>query len=139
MNCLKCRLYDSTNIKFVICTFIFFLIFLTFGILFVTKYQILIIGITFFILAFIQLMFSIANFSGCEIICCYNRHNTVLHSIIYDSNNNNDLEKPICSICLDNYDRVPAVAVRCGHAFHLACINEWQSIKPNCPMCRAPI
>ena len=39
-----------------------------------------------------------------------------------------------CSICLeDNPDYTLSM---CGHKFHRECIEEWLSIKPECPLCR---
>lgn len=46
-----------------------------------------------------------------------------------------------CSICLE--DVVEPVLMRCGHAFHGACITAWAAAAtaapPACPLCRAPM
>lgn len=56
-----------------------------------------------------------------------------------------------CSICLcelkndidsdkDNNNSDNKVCyIHCGHVFHLACICEWLSLRPTCPMCRVNI
>ncbi len=40
-----------------------------------------------------------------------------------------------CSICFEPMER-EATALSCGHQFHAACINIWEQIKHNCPLCR---
>ena len=47
-----------------------------------------------------------------------------------------------CPICLDEFDdaRHPATFLNCGHCFHAACINEWQTAGHSlCPTCMQPI
>jgi len=43
----------------------------------------------------------------------------------------------ICSICLieDN----DFIKLKCGHNFHINCINKWLKEKFNCPLCRINI
>lgn len=48
---------------------------------------------------------------------------------------------PECVICLSGFEdgdvgrRLP----KCGHAFHLDCIDMWLGSHSNCPICRAPV
>jgi hypothetical protein len=47
-----------------------------------------------------------------------------------------------CPICMAQAD--PAVALRCGHAFHAECIGRWvaaasRKSRATCPMCRAAV
>ncbi|KVI09622.1 RING-H2 finger protein ATL70-like [Cynara cardunculus var. scolymus] len=43
-----------------------------------------------------------------------------------------------CSICLADYN--PANVIRlmpkCGHLFHVKCIDKWLKVHPTCPVCR---
>jgi Ring finger domain len=46
-----------------------------------------------------------------------------------------------CAICLDPivHDDDTRTNLRCGHAYHTACIRAWVAIAPSCPSCRAPV
>jgi hypothetical protein len=39
-----------------------------------------------------------------------------------------------CPICLAHAEA--PVALACGHAFHLACVDRWLAHDATCPMCR---
>jgi hypothetical protein len=41
-----------------------------------------------------------------------------------------------CSICCEEIECHDLRITKCGHSFHINCINEWTKIKSNCPMCR---
>jgi hypothetical protein len=44
---------------------------------------------------------------------------------------------PCCSICLLQYEAGDTVRrLRCGHAFHLTCVDLWLSAHPACPVCK---
>jgi hypothetical protein len=45
---------------------------------------------------------------------------------------------PTCVICLEPHGRT-AVAARCGHCYHLGCIERWAEQSSMCPVCRADI
>ncbi len=51
-------------------------------------------------------------------------------------------QKYTCCICLDDISshlyeiKQCPTALRCGHVFHLSCVNEWFKGKLNCPLCR---
>jgi hypothetical protein len=46
----------------------------------------------------------------------------------------------LCPICFDSYrPEVQQTALKCGHVFHQACLNEAVSRKPECPVCRISI
>ena len=42
---------------------------------------------------------------------------------------------PTCSICMDALES-GVKALRCGHAFHAACVDRWLRISRTCPTCR---
>ena len=42
-----------------------------------------------------------------------------------------------CSLCFE--DSIFSKKLSCNHRFCLKCINEWNSIKLNCPMCRKTV
>ena len=46
-----------------------------------------------------------------------------------------------CAICLAEYTEGEALRVlpRCGHGFHVACVDAWLRTCATCPSCRAPI
>ncbi|XP_073045341.1 RING-H2 finger protein ATL80-like [Primulina eburnea] len=46
-----------------------------------------------------------------------------------------------CCICLSEFEEEERLRVltKCGHAFHVACIDTWLMSHMNCPVCRAPI
>ncbi|XP_039072260.1 NEP1-interacting protein 1-like [Hibiscus syriacus] len=50
----------------------------------------------------------------------------------------NDLDQPSCSICLQGLKdgELARNLPRCGHIFHLQCIDEWLRRKGTCPICR---
>lgn len=41
-----------------------------------------------------------------------------------------------CSICMDSDRPRPRKELRCGHAFHTACIDRCLSLDSRCPVCR---
>ncbi|WOL16667.1 hypothetical protein Cni_G25455 [Canna indica] len=46
-----------------------------------------------------------------------------------------------CSVCLSEFREDDALRLlpKCGHAFHLQCIDTWLRSHSNCPLCRANI
>ncbi|XP_044958414.1 RING-H2 finger protein ATL8-like [Hordeum vulgare subsp. vulgare] len=46
-----------------------------------------------------------------------------------------------CAICLAEFTKGSALRVlpRCGHGFHVACVDAWLRTCATCPSCRAPI
>ena len=51
-------------------------------------------------------------------------------------------EAPFCTICLDALGEEPSETLRCGHAFHVACLARRRKLAPEdswfCPNCRRP-
>ena len=47
-------------------------------------------------------------------------------------------EATVCSICQDMVTSATRLT-NCGHCFHGACIDEWFTQSPRCPMCRNDI
>ena len=66
---------------------------------------------------------------------------------IYEHNNNNNKkveeeeEELECVICLSAFKNgeVGRCLPKCGHGFHVECIDMWLSSHSNCPICRASI
>ena len=44
-----------------------------------------------------------------------------------------------CSICLSDMKNKKVKYLRCGHVFHIRCINKWLNSKQCCPICRTRI
>jgi len=43
----------------------------------------------------------------------------------------------VCAICYDNFEDQEVVSLpECGHYYHIMCIKNWLSIKPECPCCK---
>ncbi|KAG0453100.1 hypothetical protein HPP92_025764 [Vanilla planifolia] len=46
----------------------------------------------------------------------------------------------ICTVCQDEIWLNGEIAkLRCGHVFHLGCIEVWLMVKNECPVCRASV
>lgn len=54
-----------------------------------------------------------------------------------NQNNPSNPSNNTCSICLneENVDHT----TKCGHKFHMECINEWKKLNYHCPNCRQPL
>ncbi|KAL4299825.1 hypothetical protein HN51_050488 [Arachis hypogaea] len=52
-----------------------------------------------------------------------------------------DREELECVICLSGFEEgeMGRTLPKCGHAFHVECIDMWLSSHCNCPICRAPV
>ena len=46
-----------------------------------------------------------------------------------------------CSICLSEYEEKEVLRIipKCGHSFHLSCIDVWLRKQSTCPVCRLPL
>ncbi|EFJ19341.1 hypothetical protein SELMODRAFT_39719, partial [Selaginella moellendorffii] len=47
-----------------------------------------------------------------------------------------------CAVCLGDFQEGEDVKIlpKCGHGFHVECIDTWLSIHSNvCPLCRAQV
>ena len=42
-----------------------------------------------------------------------------------------------CSICMEELTK-NTVITKCGHVFHIDCLNKWLSKNYSCPVCRDP-
>ncbi|XP_022156138.1 putative RING-H2 finger protein ATL69 [Momordica charantia] len=51
------------------------------------------------------------------------------------------VEDAQCSICLGDYEEKEVLRImpKCGHSFHLSCIDEWLRKQSTCPVCRLPL
>ncbi|KAK7276022.1 hypothetical protein RIF29_17153 [Crotalaria pallida] len=60
---------------------------------------------------------------------------------VYEAEAEAEAEEVECVICLSGFDEgeFGRSLPKCGHAFHLECIDMWLSSHCNCPICRAPI
>lgn len=43
-----------------------------------------------------------------------------------------------CPVCLEDFGTCKTKVLKCHHAFHPHCVNQWLAKKPECPMCKAP-
>ena len=48
------------------------------------------------------------------------------------------IPESMCSICQESLTNATRIRA-CGHCFHHACITQWFSMNPRCPMCRHDI
>ncbi|KAI9194533.1 hypothetical protein LWI28_006884 [Acer negundo] len=62
---------------------------------------------------------------------------------VYCSNNNNGEDDGTleCVVCLSVFEEsdVCRCLPKCGHSFHVECIDMWLHSHTNCPICRAPV
>ncbi|WCJ23141.1 RING/U-box superfamily protein [Euphorbia peplus] len=51
------------------------------------------------------------------------------------------VEDAQCSICLGDYQEKEVLRImpKCGHNFHLSCIDVWLRKQSTCPVCRFPV
>ncbi|CAK9328477.1 unnamed protein product [Citrullus colocynthis] len=51
------------------------------------------------------------------------------------------VEDAQCSICLGEYEEKEVLRImpKCGHSFHLTCIDVWLRKQSTCPVCRLPL
>ncbi|XP_022999844.1 RING-H2 finger protein ATL5-like [Cucurbita maxima] len=51
------------------------------------------------------------------------------------------IEDAQCSICLSEYEEKEVLRIipKCGHSFHLSCIDVWLRKQSTCPVCRLPL
>lgn len=59
----------------------------------------------------------------------------------YDQEAFSSLEDAQCSICLGEYQEKEVLRImpKCGHSFHLSCIDTWLRKQSTCPVCRLPL
>ncbi|GAB4861837.1 hypothetical protein Ancab_037093 [Ancistrocladus abbreviatus] len=59
----------------------------------------------------------------------------------FDRNAFSSMEDAQCSICLGEYQEKEELRImpKCGHNFHLSCIDVWLSKQCTCPVCRLPV
>lgn len=50
-------------------------------------------------------------------------------------------EKEECSVCLSEFEEEDEgrLLPKCGHSFHVDCIDTWFRSRSTCPLCRAPV
>ncbi|XP_061356479.1 RING-H2 finger protein ATL63-like [Gastrolobium bilobum] len=59
-----------------------------------------------------------------------------------DDDDDDEVEQELeCVICLSAFEdgEMGRCLPKCGHGFHVKCIDMWLSSHSNCPICRAPI
>lgn len=42
----------------------------------------------------------------------------------------------VCTICEERLESESMAAIKCGHTFHLRCLNRWRAKSCTCPLCR---
>ncbi|GMH21698.1 hypothetical protein Nepgr_023540 [Nepenthes gracilis] len=59
----------------------------------------------------------------------------------FDHNAFTSMQDSQCSICLGEYQEKEVLRImpKCGHSFHLSCIDVWLSKQSTCPVCRLPL
>ncbi|KAL6128798.1 hypothetical protein ACLB2K_072152 [Fragaria x ananassa] len=59
----------------------------------------------------------------------------------YDQEAFSSVEDAQCSICLGEYQEKEILRImpKCGHSFHLSCIDIWLRKQSTCPVCRLPL
>lgn len=51
-----------------------------------------------------------------------------------------NLEPYPCLICLENiYPATEMIQLKCGHCFHIDCVQNWLKVKATCPTCRLSV
>ncbi|KAG7531162.1 Zinc finger RING-type [Arabidopsis suecica] len=60
---------------------------------------------------------------------------------VYSSKNPPSEEKEECSVCLSEFEEEDEgrLLPKCGHSFHVDCIDTWFRSRSTCPLCRAPV
>ncbi|KAL2332990.1 hypothetical protein Fmac_014203 [Flemingia macrophylla] len=68
----------------------------------------------------------------------HHRNNNNNNNKVQEEEEDDELE---CVICLSSFEggEVGRCLPKCGHGFHVECIDMWLSSHSNCPICRAPI
>ncbi|XP_004500434.2 RING-H2 finger protein ATL2 [Cicer arietinum] len=62
--------------------------------------------------------------------------------IYAEENSNDEMKQELeCVICLSGFENgeMGRCLPKCGHGFHVECIDMWLISHSNCPICRAPI
>ncbi|XP_010512806.1 PREDICTED: RING-H2 finger protein ATL64-like [Camelina sativa] len=54
---------------------------------------------------------------------------------------NSKVEKEECAVCLSEFEEEEEgrILPKCGHSFHVSCIDTWFRSRSTCPLCRAPV
>ncbi|KAK8509600.1 hypothetical protein V6N12_001686 [Hibiscus sabdariffa] len=62
-------------------------------------------------------------------------------TVKFNSEGFNSIEDTQCSICLGEYQEKEVLRImpKCGHNFHLSCIDLWLRKQSTCPVCRLPL
>lgn len=82
------------------------------------------------------------NYNEFEIIEINFNYNKNIYKNIYlkiESNEIDNFENKICSICIECLNNREATIVKmnnCNHYFHEQCIQPWLNQNMNCPLCR---
>ncbi|XP_010413108.1 PREDICTED: RING-H2 finger protein ATL64-like [Camelina sativa] len=55
------------------------------------------------------------------------------------SSSNSKVEKGECAVCLSEFEEEEEgrLLPKCGHSFHVSCIDTWFRSRSTCPLCRA--
>ncbi|KGN46203.1 RING-H2 finger protein ATL5 [Cucumis sativus] len=62
-------------------------------------------------------------------------------TMTFDREAFSSIEDAQCSICLGEYEEKEVLRImpKCGHSFHLTCIDVWLRKQSTCPVCRLPL
>lgn len=44
-----------------------------------------------------------------------------------------------CPICFEDISQEGIHTAGCSHSFHAECLEAWKRVRPDCPMCFAPL
>ncbi|KAJ9568468.1 hypothetical protein OSB04_004434 [Centaurea solstitialis] len=71
----------------------------------------------------------------------HDHHNTKPNITVKELTVNSSSSRVDCIVCLSEVVLGEKLAMleRCGHGYHVECLEGWLKDHPNCPLCRTPV